>query len=56
LRKGAVFGDFFHTAVQVADDALSAQDLLAIQLEDDAQHSVRGWVLRAHVEDQFGGI
>ena len=56
LRVGAVLGDLFHAAVQVADDAFGAQDLLAIQLEDDAQHAVRGRVLRTHVEDQFGGI
>ena len=30
--------------------------LLAVELEDDAQHAVRGRVLRAHVENQFGGI
>ena len=51
LRVGAVLGDLLHAAVQVADDALGPQDLLAVQLEDDAQHPVRGGVLRAHVED-----
>ena len=56
LRVGAVLGDLFHAAVQVADDAIGAQNLFAIQLEDDAQHAVRGRVLRAHVEHQFGGI
>ena len=56
LRVGAVLGDLLHAAMQVADDALGAQHLLAVELEDDAQHAVRGRVLRAHVEDQFGGV
>jgi hypothetical protein len=56
LRIRAVFGDLLHAAVQVADDAIRPQDFFAIQLEDDSQHSVRGGVLRSHVEDQFGGI
>ena len=56
LRVGAVLGDLLHAAVQVADHALGAQDLFAVQLEDHAQHAVRGGVLRAHVEDQFGGV
>ena len=53
---GAVLGNLLHAAVQVADDALGAQNLLAVQLQDDAQHAVRGRVLRPHVEDEFGGI
>ena len=30
--------------------------LFAVQLQDHAQHAVRGGVLRPHVEDQFGGV
>ena len=56
LGEGAVFGDLLHTAVQVSDDAIGPQDLLAIQFEDDAQHSVGGRVLRTHIEDQLSGI
>jgi hypothetical protein len=37
--------------MQIADDALGSQNLLAIEFEDDAQHSVGGGVLRAHVEN-----
>ena len=55
-RVGAVLADLLHAAMQVADDALGAQNLFAVQLEDDAQHAVRGRVLRPHVEDQFGGV
>ncbi len=55
-RVGAVLGDLLHAAMQVADDALGSQNLLAIQLQDDAQHAVGRWVLGAHVEDHFGGI
>ena len=32
------------------------EHLFAVQFEDDAQHAVRGRVLRPHVEDQFSGI
>ena len=55
-RVGAVLANFFHATMQVADDALGAQDLLAVELQDDAQHAVRGRMLRSHVEDEFGGV
>jgi hypothetical protein len=51
LRVGAVLGDLLHAAVQIADDAIRPQNLLAVQLQDDAQHSVGRGVLRPHVED-----
>jgi len=51
LRVGAVLGNLLHAAMQIADDALGSQDLLAIQLENYAQHPVRGGMLRAHVEN-----
>ena len=50
-RVGAVFANLFHPAMQVADHALGAQNLLAVQLEDDAQHAVRRRMLWPHVED-----
>src|SRR5690349_19153994 len=46
LHPGAVLGNLFDSAVQVADDAIRAQNLFAIELQYDAQHAVRGWVLR----------
>ena len=49
----AVLGNFFDPAMQVADHALRAQNLLAIQLEDHAQHSVGRRMLRAHVDDEL---
>ena len=52
-RVGAVLGDFFHAAVQVSDDALGAQNLFAVKLQDDAQHAMRSRMLRAHVDDEF---
>ena len=42
--------------MQVADDALGAQHLLAVELQDDAQHPVRRRVLRPHVEHHLGGV
>ena len=56
LRISAILGDLFHAAMQVADDAIGAQNFFAIELEDHAQHAVRRRVLRSHVEDQFSGI
>ena len=50
-RVGAVLGNLFHAAMQVADDALGAQNFFAVELEDDAQHAVRRRMLRSHVED-----
>ena len=53
---GAVLGDLLHAAMQVADHAFGAQNFFAVQLQDDAQHAVRGRVLRAHVDDELVGI
>jgi hypothetical protein len=37
--------------VQVADDRLASQHGLALELQHEAQHPVRGRVLRPHVDD-----
>src|SRR5579864_8241335 len=50
---GAVLGNFFYSAVEVAYYALSAKDLLAVELEDYTQHSVGRGVLRAHINDEL---
>ena len=42
---------FFHAGVQVANDWLTTQHCLALQFQHQAQHAVRAWVLRAHVDD-----
>ena len=42
--------------MQVSDDTFCAQNFFAIKLQDDAQHAMRGRMLRPHVEDEFGGI
>ncbi len=55
-RVGAVLGNLLYAAMQVANDALGAQNFLAVQLQDDAQHAVRGRVLRPHVEHEFRRI
>ena len=52
----AVLGDLLHAAVQVADDAVGAGDFFAVELQDDAQHAMRGRVLRAHVQNEFIGV
>src|SRR6185437_11401889 len=45
-----------HPAVEIADDALGAAHLFAVELEDDALHAVGGGVLRPHVKNQFVGV
>ena len=55
-RVGAMFGDLFHAAVQVADDALEAHNLLAVESQDHAQHAVSGGMLRTHIDDEFVGV
>ncbi len=53
LRVGAVLGNFFNAAMQISDDAFRADNFFAVQLQLHAQNSVRGRMLRAHVNDDF---
>ena len=39
--------------MQVPDHAFGAQHLLTIELQNDAQHSMRRRMLRPHVDDEF---
>ena len=59
LQVRQLFALLLHPGVQVADDRLAAQDLLAFQLQHQPQHAVRRRVLRPHVDDHrliFGGV
>src|SRR5215831_2487528 len=49
----AMLGNFLHAPVQVPNHTLGADDALAIELQFDAQHAVRGRMLRSHVQDEF---
>ncbi len=40
-------------AVEIAEHRVQVHDPLAVDLEHDAQHPVRGWVLGAHVEEHL---
>ena len=51
-----MLGNLLHSAMQVADHAFGAQNLFAVEFEDDAQHAVSGGVLRAHIDDELVGI
>ena len=51
-----MFANFLDATVQIADHALEAENFFAIQAKNDAQHAVRGGMLRAHVDDEFVGI
>ena len=48
-------GELLDAAVQVADDGLARDDLLAVELEDEPQDAVSRGVLRAHVEHEVLG-
>jgi hypothetical protein len=56
LVEAQRLADLLLAAVQVADDRLAADDLLAVELEDQAQHAVRGRVLRPHVDEHVLGV
>lgn len=47
-----VLDELFGSAVQEADMRVGAENLFAVQFEDEAEHTVRGWVLRAKVEGE----
>ena len=49
----AVLADLLDAAVEVAQHGVEVDDLLAVDLEDDAQHAVRGGVLRAQVDEHL---
>ena len=55
-RVSAVFRDFFHAAMQIADDTLGAENFFTVESQDDAQHAVGRGMLRAHVDDELIGI
>ncbi len=51
----AVLGQLLDAAVQVAKRGLRGDDLLAVYLDDQSQHAMRGRVLRPHVDDEVLG-
>ena len=48
-----VLAQLLDAAMEVAQDRVEVDDLLAVDLEDDAQHAVGGGVLGSHVEEQL---
>jgi hypothetical protein len=50
LQVGAGFGQLLGAAVQQADVRVGALDHFAVELEHQAQHAVRGRVLRTEVQ------
>ncbi len=53
LEVGALLGELLLAAVQVADHRDDVLDELAVQRDHQAQHAVRGRVLRPHVDDDL---
>ena len=45
------FAGFLDAGMQIADLGTDADDDFAVELDDQAQHAMRGRVLRAHVQD-----
>ena len=56
LRVGADLDELLVAAVHVAHDRVGGDDLLAVELDDDAQRAVGGRVLRADVEGHALGL
>ena len=54
LGVGLVLDQFLGAAVEQADVRVDALDDLAVQLHDQAQHAVRGRVLRAEIDRVIG--
>jgi hypothetical protein len=53
---GAPLEDLLEPAVEVPHHRDALDDLLARELEDEAQHAVRRGMLRSHVEDELFGL
>ena len=56
LLVGLDFEFLLDAGVQEADIGLALHDGFAIKLQQQAQHTVRGRVLRAHVERHLGRV
>ena len=48
-----VLAQLLDAAVEVAEDRVEVDDLLAVELEDDPQHAVGRRVLRPHVDEHL---
>ena len=48
-----VLAQLLDAAMEVAEDRVEVDDLLAVELEDDPQHAMGGRVLRAHVDEHL---
>ena len=53
---GTILGNFLHAAMEIADHAFSTQNLLAVQFENYAQHSMSCRMLRPHIDDELVAI
>ena len=56
LARVAELGKLLRAAVHVTDDRLGTLDDLAVELDHNAEHPVRGRVLRTDVEDHVLGL
>ncbi len=56
LRPVAVLAQLLDAAVQVADDDVRVDDLLAVESQHHPEHAVRARMLRTHVDHEFVGV
>ena len=56
LQEGVALADLLMVAVQVAHHRFQADDGFAVQHDRRAEHAMRGWVLRSHVDDDVVGL
>src|SRR5437016_4432383 len=55
LTRAPVLAELFEAGVQVAEVRDAAHDRLAIELDDQPQHAMRGGMLRADVDEHMLG-
>ncbi len=56
LRPVAVLAQLLDAAMEIADDDVGVDDLLAVETQHHAQHAVRAGMLRAHVDHELVGV
>jgi len=56
LKVGLVLNELLRTTVQETDVRVCAHNLFTIQLQDQAQHTVGSWMLRAKVHSVMSDL
>jgi len=51
-----MLANLLDAAVQITNHAFQAENFFSIETKNNAQHAVRGGMLRAHINNQLVGI